>query len=76
MWHKTTRGCASFFLPLGPWYCQVYQIREELWRWEVLHWSDQTGRFALKQLGTQPTLSQAFAAAEGYVAASRKATPS
>jgi hypothetical protein len=61
---------------MGPWYCQVYQLREQVWRWEVLHWNNQASRFNLKNVGTQPTLAQGIAAAEDCVEIGRKTTPS
>jgi hypothetical protein len=61
---------------MGPWYCQVYQLREQVWRWELLHWNNQTSRFDLKHVGTQPTLGQGIAAVEDCVEIVRKTTPS
>jgi hypothetical protein len=67
VWHKLAAKRARFVRPTGPWFCQVYQVRARLWRWEVLHWNKRIGRFDLKRLGTKSALSQAIDAAQRYV---------
>jgi hypothetical protein len=76
VWHELTPGYACFMRAMGVCFCQVYQLNAHVWRWEVLRWRDPAARFDLERAGTQSALSQAIAAAEGYVEASQKPTPS